>query len=93
MLAADRGDAKWNFVPIENVEQIEIIKGASSVLYGSSALNGVIAVRTAWPSTTPESSITMYHGIYDNAIVLLLQPGMIMHPTFTGINFSAQAEI
>ncbi len=87
LLAADRGDAKWNFVPIENVEQIEIIKGASSVLYGSSALNGVIAVRTAWPTTTPESSIIMYHGIYDNPS---FTPATWYdnNPTFTGINFS-----
>jgi len=87
LLAADRGDAKWNFVPIENVEQIEIIKGASSVLYGSSALNGVIAVRTAWPTTTPESSITMYHGVYDNPS---FAPATWWdnNPTFTGVNFS-----
>ena len=65
LLAADRGDAKWNFVPMENVEQIEIIKGASSVLYGSSALNGVIAVRTAWPGLTPETNISTYHTTFD----------------------------
>ncbi len=60
LLAADRGDAKWNFVPIENVEQIEVIKGASSVLYGSSALNGVIAVRTSWPGAKPETQVQTY---------------------------------
>lgn len=63
LLAADRGDAKWNLVPMENVEQIEVIKGASSVLYGSSALNGVISVRTAWPGSEPFTSISAYQGI------------------------------
>lgn len=63
LLAADRGDAKWNFVPMENVEQIEVIKGASSVLYGSSAMNGVIAVRTAWPGSKPYTAISAYQGI------------------------------
>ena len=87
MLAADRGDAKWNFVPMENVEQIEIIKGASSVLYGSSALNGVIAVRTAWPKLEPESNITIYHGIYDKPAIKEAA-WWDNAPTNTGINFS-----
>lgn len=44
MLSPDIGDVKWNAVPMEHAEQIEIIKGASSVLYGSGALNGIIAM-------------------------------------------------
>ncbi|MFI5172999.1 MAG: TonB-dependent receptor domain-containing protein [Chitinophagales bacterium] len=87
LLAADRGDAKWNFVPIENVEQIEIIKGASSVLYGSSALNGVISVRTAWPTLQPETNITIYHGIYDKP-AFKEAAWWDNAPTFSGINFS-----
>ena len=43
------GEINWNTVPLENIEQIEVIKGASSVLYGSSALNGIINIRTARP--------------------------------------------
>ena len=39
MLSPDVGDAKWNAVPMEQASQIEILKGASSVLYGSGALN------------------------------------------------------
>jgi iron complex outermembrane receptor protein len=50
ILAADAGSIRWQFLPLENISQIEIIKGASSVLYGSSALNGVINFRTA-PAT------------------------------------------
>ena len=38
MLSADAGNIKWQYLPMENLSQIEIIKGASSVLYGSSAL-------------------------------------------------------
>lgn len=35
------GEINWNNVPLENVGQVEVIKGASSVLYGSSALTVV----------------------------------------------------
>jgi iron complex outermembrane receptor protein len=65
MLTSDAGDVKWDFLPIENCEQIEVIKGASSALYGSSALNGVINFRTAFPRNTPQTKITIQQGIYD----------------------------
>lgn len=48
ILQADAGYPNWNDVPVENIEQVEVIKGAASALYGSSALNGVINVRTAY---------------------------------------------
>ncbi|MBQ7449446.1 MAG: TonB-dependent receptor [Paludibacteraceae bacterium] len=60
------GEVNWNNIPLENVAQVEVIKGASSVLYGSSALNGVINVRTQRPNTTPETKLSIYTGIYDN---------------------------
>jgi len=65
MLTADANDAKWSFLPVENLEQIEVIKGASSSLYGSSAMNGVINVRTAFPKSVPQTKVNVYSGIYD----------------------------
>ena len=38
-LNPQNGAINWNTVPVYNVDQIEVIKGASSVLYGSSAHN------------------------------------------------------
>ena len=66
MLSADAGDVKWDFLPIENCEQVEVIKGASSALYGSSALNGVINFRTAFPRNTPQTNIVIQQGFYDS---------------------------
>ncbi|MBI4930994.1 MAG: TonB-dependent receptor [Bacteroidetes bacterium] len=65
LLTADAGDVKWNFIPIENVEQVEIIKGASSALFGSSALNGVINFRTSYPKDTARTSVSISSGFYD----------------------------
>lgn len=65
LLAAEFGDVKWNFIPIENAAQIEIIKGAASVLYGSGGLNGVINVRSAYPTSEPYTKITTYAGLYN----------------------------
>ena len=44
MTSPDVGDIKWNAIPLEQSSQIEIMKGASSVLYGSGALNGIISM-------------------------------------------------
>ena len=66
ILTPASGEINWNVIPMENVEQVEIIKGASSVLYGSSALNGVINVRTARPGLVPKTHIALYNGIYGN---------------------------
>ena len=44
LMTSDRNDIKWNFVPLELVDQVEVTKGASSVSYGASALNGIIQV-------------------------------------------------
>ncbi len=66
MLTADAGDVKWSFLPTENLQQIEVIKGASSTLYGSSALNGVINVRTAFPADTALTKVNTSYSVYDN---------------------------
>ncbi|MFT7155646.1 MAG: outer membrane receptor protein involved in Fe transport [Parvicella sp.] len=66
MLSADAGDIKWTSLPLENTEQMEIIKGASSVLYGSSALNGIINIRTAYPRSEPRTVINISNGIFLN---------------------------
>lgn len=66
ILTPDVGEINWNTIPMENIQQVEVIKGASSVLYGSSALNGLINVRTKRPSLDPETNISAYVGIYGN---------------------------
>jgi outer membrane receptor protein involved in Fe transport len=66
LLSADVGDAKWNAIPIENVQQIEVIKGASSVLYGSGALNGMISLIEREPTEKASLNVQLQGGIYDN---------------------------
>jgi outer membrane receptor protein involved in Fe transport len=66
LMGGDLGDVRWKILPIEAAEQIEVVKGATSVLYGSSALNGSINVRTGWPGKKPETKVSMYQGIVDN---------------------------
>ncbi len=64
LLTGDAGRPEWGFIPVENLEQIEIIKGASSVLYGSAALSGVINIRTAFPRSKPQTKFNVTTGVY-----------------------------
>jgi outer membrane cobalamin receptor len=66
VLSGDAGRPTWGFLPLENLDQIEIIKGASSVLYGSAALSGVINIRTRYPDARPLTRFTVQHGVYSN---------------------------
>jgi outer membrane receptor protein involved in Fe transport len=64
ILQADAGYPNWDDVPVENIEQIEVIKGAASALYGSSALNGIVNVRTAFARAEPETKVSTFYTAY-----------------------------
>lgn len=64
VLTPGSGEINWNMIPMENVDQVEVLKGASSVLYGSSALNGLIHVKTKRPGTKPVTQVNLQGGLY-----------------------------
>lgn len=66
ILSGDAGDVKWSFIPVENISQVEVVKGASSVLFGSSAIGGVINIRSAYPTHEPRTKISYFSGVYGN---------------------------
>jgi outer membrane receptor protein involved in Fe transport len=59
ILQPDAGFPNWDDLPLENVGQIEIVKGAASALYGSAAMNGIIHFRNIKPSTEPFTRISI----------------------------------
>ncbi|MEN8116576.1 MAG: TonB-dependent receptor [Bacteroidota bacterium] len=93
ILTAADGDVKWNFLPVENIAQVEVLKGASSALYGSSALNGIINIRTSYPDVKPKTNITLYSGFYQKPKRSELAWWWKRNPIFSGINFSHSQKI
>lgn len=87
ILSGDAGRPSWAFLPVENVEQVEVIKGASSVLYGSAALSGVINLRTAYPRDKPQTKVSVFTGIYNNPQNKDAIYWGSNNPGYTGINF------
>jgi len=88
VLRADIGRPVWTFLPVENIEQIEVLKGASSVLYGSAALNGAINIRTAFAKDKPETKFTYYAGIYSAPEDPKKKYWSGFNPFFMGLNMS-----
>ncbi|MEI8116977.1 MAG: TonB-dependent receptor [Flavobacteriia bacterium] len=82
MLSGDAGRPEWGFIPVENISQVEVTKGASSVLSGSSALSGSIHIRTAYPKAEPLTKIQVYSGAYSNP----LNPSMKWNEHYPGIH-------
>ena len=64
LLSPERNEILWDFIPMENVSSIDVVKGASSVQYGSAALNGIIAVSTNWPTKVKETRVSVFNTMY-----------------------------
>ncbi len=93
MLSADANDIKWNYLPLENLEQVEVIKGAASALFGSSALNGAINLRTAYAKDKPVTKVTVFYGSYDAPQRNSLKWWRGTSQTQKGVNFSHAEKI
>lgn len=64
--AGDSGAINWDIIPLTEIERIEVVKGAGSALYGTSALGGVINIVTADPPEEPVTRIRLRGGFYDD---------------------------
>lgn len=65
LISPENGSIRWEAMPIEALEQVEVIKGSSSALYGSSALNGVLNMRTINPKPEAVNKLLLNFGVYD----------------------------
>lgn len=64
MMQSDAAVPYWDDLPAENLRQIEVIKGASSALYGSAAMNGVVHFRSEEPSAEPVTEFSLSPTLY-----------------------------
>ncbi len=65
MLTGDTGEINWETIPVGEIERVEVVKGAGSALYGSSALGGVINVITRDMPEQPEFRFRAFSALYD----------------------------
>ena len=60
----DTGEIIWELIPVTEVGKVEVIKGAASSLYGSSAIGGVINIIPKELTSNPVTFIKMQGGFY-----------------------------
>lgn len=56
------GNVDYARIPMANIERIEIVRGASSVLYGSNAMGAVVNIITKMPTKTAEINVSARYG-------------------------------
>jgi iron complex outermembrane receptor protein len=61
----DTGETVWEMIPVTELQRVEIIKGAASSLYGSSAIGGVINGISRDISPAPTTYFDGFVGFYD----------------------------
>ncbi|HET6349161.1 MAG TPA: TonB-dependent receptor [Candidatus Krumholzibacteria bacterium] len=64
-LTSDSGGAFWSLVPTQFVDHVEIVKGAFSSLYGSTAMGGVVNVITRKPGKETVARLDMKLGFFE----------------------------
>lgn len=64
-LTGDSKGALWSLIPVSIIERTEVVKGAFSSLYGSSAIGGVINVITKKPTYKPYTAVSFNAGFYE----------------------------
>jgi outer membrane receptor protein involved in Fe transport len=83
-LTGDSKGALWSLIPVSTIERVEVVKGAFSSLYGSSAIGGVVNVITKKPTYKPYTSININGGFYQKLNDSLKFSDKLQ--SFTGIN-------
>lgn len=64
VLTSDLGRANWDILPVTEVERVEVLKGAASVLYGSGGISGIVNIITKQPSSVSKFSFRQIGGLY-----------------------------
>ncbi len=65
VMASDTGEFNWDLLPVLDIEQIEVVKGAGSALWGTAALGGVINIITKSPTEEGKLLFRVSAGEYD----------------------------
>ena len=64
-ITADTGGAFWSLVPTHFVDRVEVVKGAYSSLYGSTAMGGVVNVITRRPGYKAAAQLDFKVGFFE----------------------------
>lgn len=64
MMGPDQANFEFDGLPLQQVQQVEVLKSPGSALYGGGALGGVVNLITRQFPETPETTLRFYSGFY-----------------------------
>jgi iron complex outermembrane receptor protein len=67
VMNSDFGAVNWFMISPADIERAEVVRGAGSALYGSSAMGGVINFITRSPSPKSRTYVRAIFGVYDDS--------------------------
>lgn len=67
--SATSGIASWQYLPVEQIERIEIVRGPRSSLYGADAIGGVVQIFTRTPTERFRAGAEAGYGTYGTSRV------------------------
>ncbi|MBZ0200067.1 MAG: TonB-dependent receptor [Ignavibacteriaceae bacterium] len=65
LYTGDTGEIIWEMIPVNEIDRVEVMKGASSSLYGSTAMGGVINIITKKQTNQSYTYFKALAGLYD----------------------------
>lgn len=65
LYSGDSGEITWQVIPPSEIARVEIVKGAASSMYGSTAMGGVVNVISKETTSKPLTYIKTFAGVYD----------------------------
>lgn len=81
MINAAAGKPDWKLVPVENLKQVEVVKGPGSVLTGANAMSGAIFFRNEYVGDNPRTKVSLFTGMF-------LAPQNKDQQWWTGVNYT-----
>lgn len=84
------GTLRWAVLPVDNIERIEIIRGAASALYGGNAVGGVVNIITNTPKSLEMKSAAGY-GTHDTRRYRASVGNRFAEKVSIGIGFEKEA--
>ena len=65
LYSGDSGEITWQIIPPSEIERVEIVKGAASSMYGSTAMGGVVNVISKEITSRPLTYVKTFAGVYN----------------------------
>lgn len=82
---SDGGTVDWNMIDLDEIERIEVVKGAGSSIYGGSAMGGMINIVTQKPDKKFSLKGSLDYGSYNTAGARIGASGLL--PLFKSKEF------